>query len=282
LIDLHSHTNESDGSCPPLELVDRALRMGLEALAISDHDTFAGYDQALPAARRYSLDLVCGIELSTRSETDRRKFSVHLLGYFLNAPPTGEFRTWLEELLEARRDRNRRLVAKLQSSGVDIELGEVESLGRTLTGRPHFARVLVNKGYTANTEEAFRKYLGESAPSFVERYGPDIATGIERINSAGGLSVVAHPVRLGFRDPAAEDAYIGKLREMGLRGIEVFHSDQNAQDAARYATLAKKYGLAVTGGSDFHGDAKPRIELGRGVDGNLDIPLSVLEDLRAA
>lgn len=281
MIDLHSHTNESDGSCPPLELVDRALRMGLEALAITDHDTFSGYDQALPAARKYGLDLVCGIELSTRSEMDRRRLSVHLLGYFLNAQPPQEFRTWLEELLEGRRDRNRRLIEKLQSVGVDVQLSEVESLGRTLTGRPHFARVLVRKGYASNTEEAFRKYLGETAPSYVERYGPDIATGIERINSAGGMSVVAHPIRLGFRDLTAEEVYIGKLRGMGLRGLEVYHSDQDPPDVARYAAIAKKYGLAITGGSDFHGDVKPRIELGRGMDGNLNIPLSVLQNLRA-
>lgn len=94
--------------------------------------------------------------------------------------------------------------------------------------------------------------------------------------------MVAHPVRLGFRDPVEEEIYIGKLRDMGLRGIEVYHSDQDREDVARYAALASKYGLLVTGGSDFHGDAKPRIELGRGVDGNLNIPLSVLENLRAA
>lgn len=282
MIDLHSHTNESDGSCPPLELVDRALRMGLEALAISDHDTFAGYDQALEPARRYGLDLVCGIELSTRSETERRQFSVHLLAYFLKEPPTQEFRKWLEEMLANRRDRNRRLIEKLQSLGIDIELAEVESLGRTLAGRPHFARLLVRKGYVATSEEAFRKYLGEAAPSFVERYGPDIATGIDRIRAAGGLPVVAHPVRLGFRDTTEEEMYIAKLRGMGLRGIEVYHSDQGPQHVARYAALAAKYDLLITGGSDFHGDAKPRIELGRGVDGNLNIPRSVLDKLRAA
>jgi predicted metal-dependent phosphoesterase TrpH len=282
LIDLHAHSNESDGSCPPLELVDRALRMGLEALAISDHDTFAGYDQALAAARKYGLDLVCGIELSTRSETDRRRLSVHLLAYFLHAPPTEEFRAWLEESLSARRDRNRRLIERLQSMGVNIDLSEVENLGKTLTGRPHFARVLVRKGYAANRDEAFRKYLDESAPSYVELHGVDIAIGIQRINAAGGLPVVAHPVRLGLRDALAEDSYIGKLRDAGLRGIEVYHSDHAAQDVARYAALAKKYGLAISGGSDFHGDTKPRVELGRGVDGNLNIPLSVLENLRAA
>lgn len=282
MIDLHAHTNESDGSFSPIELVDRARAVGLEALAITDHDTFAGYDQALPAAQKYGFDLVCGIELSTRSEIGPRHLSVHLLSYFLHNPPSAAFRTWLEDLQEARRDRNRRLIEKLQSVGIHIELSEIESLGRTLAGRPHFARVLVRKGYASNTDEAFRKYLGETAPSYVERYGPDIAVVIERVNADGGLPVLAHPVRLGFRTLSDEDAYIGHLRSVGLRGIEVYHSDHDAWDTPRYASLAKKYGLEITGGSDFHGDVKAHVELGRGADGNLDIPLSVLENLRAA
>lgn len=281
MIDLHTHTNESDGSSAPLELVDRALAMGLEALAITDHDTFAGYDQALPAARSYGLDLVCGIELSTRVTGEKRS-SVHLLGYFFDAAPSQRFRGWLDELLATRRDRNARLVASLKGMGIEIELAEVERIGRSLTGRPHFARVLVLKGYAVNTEEAFRKYLGEAAPTYVERYGPEIDTGIEQITAAGGLPVLAHPVRLGFRDPLTEESFIGRLRDRGLLGIEVYHSDHHASDSERYALLAKKYGLAMTGGSDFHGEAKPNIALGTGLRGNLNIPRSVLEKLRSA
>ena len=283
MIDLHTHTNESDGSCTPLELVDRAIAVGLEALAISDHDTFAGYDQAAGPARDYGLDLVCAVELSARMDGGgRRARTVHLLGYFLHQPPSPEFRSWLEELLLARRERNRRLAAKLQSLGIPIELSEVERIGRTLTGRPHFARVLVQKGYAANTDEAFRAYLGESAPAYVEREAPDAASGIQRITAGGGLPVLAHPVRLGIRDPVSEESVIGELRDCGLRGIEVFHSDHNDSDQQRYREVARKLGLAITGGSDFHGDAKPRIELGSGINGSLEIPKRVLEDLRSA
>lgn len=281
MIDLHTHTNESDGSCTPLELVDRSLAMGLEALAITDHDTFAGYDQALRPARAYGLDLVCAIELSAHMAGERRR-TVHLLGYFLNEPPSYELRTWLDELLAARKDRNARLAEKLQSMGVDIELIEVERVGRTLTGRPHFARVLVQKGYAANSEEAFRKYFGESAPAYVERQGPHVAMAIQQIIAAGGLPVLAHPVRLGVADPAAEEAIILELRDAGLRGIEVYHSDHRPSDQERYAKIAKKFGLAVTGGSDFHGDAKPEVALGAGRNGNLNVPRSVLEKLRKA
>jgi hypothetical protein len=281
VIDLHTHTNESDGTCTPLELIDRALAMGLEALAISDHDTFAGYDQALGPAREYGLDLVCAIELSARLDSDGvKRRTVHLLGYFLHQPPSIEFRTWLQELQAARRERNFRLIAKLQSLGVEIELSEVERLGRTLTGRPHFARVLIQKGYAADWEEAFRKYLDDSAPGFVERESPDVANGIQRISAAGGLPVLAHPVRLGIRSHASEESLIGKLRDAGLKGIEVYHSDHTDSDQARYREIAKRFSLALTGGSDFHGDVKPGIALGTGVSGALHIPRSVLDELR--
>ncbi len=280
MIDLHSHTNESDGTCTPDELVDLARERGLEALAISDHDTFAGFDQALPIAQSRGLDLVCGIELSTRVPGSRVR-TVHLLGYFLHQPPSAEFREWLGELIEGRRDRNRRLIQSLHEQGIDIELGEVERLGRTLTGRPHFARVLIQKGYVKNFDEAFRRYLGESAPSYVERYAPYVPVAIQRVIDAGGLPVLAHPIRLGFRDPDAEEKFIGELRDAGLRGIEVFHSDQAPKDSERYAGIARKYNLAVSGGSDFHGDVKPQISLGTGYNGNLNIPKSVLDGLRA-
>jgi 3',5'-nucleoside bisphosphate phosphatase len=279
VIDLHSHTNESDGTFTPLELVELAVESGVEALAISDHDTFAGYDQALPEAQARGLELICGIELSTRDP--RKARAVHLLAYFLRQPPPAEFRAWLGELIEGRRDRNRRLIASLREKGVEIELAEVERLGRTLTGRPHFARILMDKGYAANYEDAFRRYLGETAPTFVERYAPDVPVAIRRVLDAGGLPVLAHPIRLGMKDLATEENFIRELRDAGLRGIEVFHSDHRPADIERYAGIARKYKLLVTGGSDFHGDIKPQISLGTGYHGNLNIPITVLNDLRA-
>jgi predicted metal-dependent phosphoesterase TrpH len=279
MIDLHTHTNESDGTYAPAELIRHAVALKLEALAISDHDTFAGYDQAAGVASDAGLDLVCAIELGART-VDAPRRTVHLLGYFLQAPPSMEFRAWLNELLANRRERNLRLIAKLQSMGIEIELGDVERIGRTLTGRPHFARVLVQKGYAANSEEAFRNYLGESASAFVERQQPDADVGIRQILASGGLPVLAHPGRLGIRDPEIEERFISSLQDAGLRGIEVYHSDHRPADVARYDRLAKKYGLAVSGGSDFHGDAKPRVALGTGVDGNVNVPKSILEKLR--
>ncbi len=292
MIDLHSHTDESDGSFTPQELVDLAVENKLEALAISDHDTFAGFDQALPLARARGLELVCGIELSTRVPPPARLSiftrnsgskvrAVHLLGYFLHHPPPLSFRAWLDELLAGRRDRNQRLIASLQRQGIDIQLPEVEKLGRTLTGRPHFARVLMDKGYVTSYEEAFRRYLGESAPAYVERYAPYVAEAIQRVVDAGGLPVLAHPIRLGFREPEPEEKFIKGLRDSGLGGIEVFHSDHRSMEVERYGAIARKYHLAVSGGSDFHGDVKPQISLGTGFNGNLNIPRSVLDGMRA-
>jgi len=281
VIDLHTHTNESDGSLAPAELIGHAVALKLEALAISDHDTFAGYDQAVQPAADAGLDLVCAIELGARTIGSPRR-TVHLLGYFLHKPPSAQFRSWLRDLLRSRRERNLRLIDKLQSMGVEITLQEVERVGRTLTGRPHFARVLVQKGYAVNSEEAFRKYLGESASAFVERQQPEANLGIQQIRAGGGLPVLAHPGRLGIRDPEIEEHLISSLKDAGLRGIEVYHSDHRPTDVERYSRLAKKCGLAVSGGSDFHGDVKPRVALGTGVEGNVNVPRSVLEKLRRA
>jgi predicted metal-dependent phosphoesterase TrpH len=185
-------------------------------------------------------------------------------------------------LIAGRRDRNQRLITSLHQQGIDINLGEVERLGRTLTGRPHFARVLIQKGYVSSFDEAFRRYLGESAPSYVERFAPYVEVAIKRVIDAGGLPVLAHPIRLGFKDPKPEEKFIGELRDAGLRGIEVFHSDHRPADMERYAGVARKFNLAVSGGSDFHGDVKPQISLGTGNNKNLNIPKSVLDGMRAA
>ena len=281
LIDLHTHTNESDGTYTPGELIHAALDRKLDALAITDHDTFAGYDLARPLARGQNFDLVCGIELSTRIALSRGgSKTVHLLGYFLCEPPSFAFRHWLSELQAERKARNIKLIANLRASGVEIELGEVEALGRSLAGRPHFARILVQKGYSKSTDHAFRDYLGETAPGFVERESPDIALAIQQVIAGGGIPVAAHPIRLGLRDAEDEEAAIADMRDAGLQGLEVYHSDHSPADAARYSSLAGKYGLAVTGGSDFHGANKPKIGLGSGMGGNVIVPKQVLDNLR--
>jgi 3',5'-nucleoside bisphosphate phosphatase len=282
-IDLHSHTKASDGSFSPSELVALASSLNLDALAITDHDTFAGYETALPLASAAGLDLVCGIELSSRyylPPTGAHR-NVHLLAYFLNGRPSESFRAWLTDLQEDRRDRNRRLVAALRAKGMDITLEEVERLGRSIAGRPHFARVLVEKGYVRHTEEAFRLYLGESAPTYVERESPTTQQAIEIVLRGGGVPVIAHPIRLMIADPVVERSVLKELREAGLGGLEVYHSDHSAALQSHYLRLAEEFDLLPTGGSDFHGDVKPRVQLGRGINDNLRVPRAFLDRLRA-
>jgi len=277
LIDLHTHTTESDGTTTPRDLVALAKSVRLEALAITDHDTFAGYDGAVAPARELDLRLLCGIEISTAWGQPRER-TVHLLGYWFDTPPTAEFRAWLDAIQAARRDRNRRLALRLQELGLDVHVEEVEAIGRNMTGRPHFARVMLNKGYVRNLREAFDRYLDESAIAYVERDEPTFEVAMRRVTESGGLASLAHPLRLGQKNAEEEQRVIERMAAIGLPAIEVWHSDHSATDALRYMQLASRLGLSVTGGSDYHGDHKPGVALGRGA-GNLNIPLSVLTNL---
>ncbi len=274
MIDLHSHTNESDGTFSPAELVAEAKRVGVTALGITDHDTFEGFDLALPIAREAGLELICGIELSTKLYGR----SVHLLGYFLRTDRLGEFRSWIGDLQAARRDRNIRLVARLQELGMNITLEEAEARGRGMTARPHFAQLMVEKGYVANLRQAFDEYLDESAIGYVYRREPTFAEGVKWIRDAGGISSLAHPIRVNGDIPAL----IPELRDAGLAAIEAYHSDHTPEQTALYLELAHRHGLQVTGGSDFHGAVKPDVNLGTGCNGNLKIPDDLLVRLQSS
>jgi 3',5'-nucleoside bisphosphate phosphatase len=283
LIDLHTHTDRSDGSTDPGALVRLAVGDGLEALGISDHDTLAGYDAALPVAVQSGLELVCAVELSTRPNesrtTGKRQSSVHLLGYWLHSPPSNEFRCWLESQQESRRRRNLELVAKLEQLGVPVSLDEAANYGRNQVGRPHFARVLCDKGYVANMQQAFDLYLADEAQASVERDEPTLETGIQRIVESGGMAALAHPVRLPQRGPELA-SLLERLTDLGLEGLEVFHSEHSPADTAVYSQLARRLDLIPTGGSDFHGENKPRIRLGTGIDSNISLSYSFLENMR--
>jgi len=276
MIDLHSHTDQSDGTFTPAELVAEASRVGLRALAITDHDTFAGYDAASPFAAAAGLELICGIELSTRYQGG----SVHLLGYFPGTPPSAELRAWLAWVLEMRRDRNIRLIAKLQSLGLDITLAEVEKVGRTLTGRPHFAQVLVAKGYAKDLQNAFDVYLDESGRGFVQRQEVPMEEALERILRSGGVPSLAHPVRVAKNNWEKLAGYVEDLAALGMRAIEVYHSDHSPENASYYSSLAERFRLGMTGGSDFHGANKPAISLGTGKHNNLHVPDALLDNLK--
>jgi predicted metal-dependent phosphoesterase TrpH len=282
MIDLHSHTTASDGTFAPAQLVEEAGRTGVRILGITDHDTFAGFDQAGPLAREAGLELVCGIELSTKLHGH----SVHLLGYFLDEflnpslKPDGfdVFRKWVGDLQTSRRDRNVRLIARLRELGVDITLDEVDARGGGMTGRPHFAQVLIAKGYATSVQQAFDEYLDESAKGYVTRREPQFAEAVQHIRQGGGIASLAHPVRI--REDLA--SILPEVRSAGLNAIEAYHSDHSPSQIALYLELAAQHGLLVTGGSDFHGAVKPEIHLGTGRGGNLRVPEDLVDRLRAA
>ena len=271
MVDLHSHTNRSDGTLTPEQLIDLAGRSGLRAVAITDHDTLAGYDQACQATRDSRLDLICGVELNARFHGR----PIHVLGYFLNGPPGEVFRRRLTDIQQNRRERNQRLVRRLQELGLEMRLEEAEQLGRGQTGRPHFAQVLVKRGYACNTREAFDRYLDEKAPAFVERHDPSLDDVLGWIHDAGGLSSWAHPARF-FRESGLDvTACFEDLQSKGLNAIEVYHTDHKLLESDRFHAAATALHLGMTGGSDFHGDPESDTRLN-----DLALPLSLLEDLR--
>ncbi|HTS51319.1 MAG TPA: PHP domain-containing protein [Bryobacteraceae bacterium] len=275
MIDLHTHTNESDGTFSPRELIEAAQSIGLKALAITDHDTLTGYDLAVPHATRADIELVCGVELSIHC----RGRSIHLLVYFLRNQPTDDFRQWLLSLQAGRRRRNEALVGKLCSQGMPMTLEEVAARGGKLLARPHFAAVMIEKGYAASRREAFDKYLDESGSCYVPREEPEFEEAIGRIRAAHGIAVLPHPSRIGWSGEQIEPM-LGAMCKAGLKGIEVYHSDHSPAEMDFYLHLARKFGITATGGSDFHGATKPGIELATGKEGNLKLPYSILEELR--
>jgi predicted metal-dependent phosphoesterase TrpH len=283
LIDLHTHTNHSDGTSSPLHLVVQASELGLEALAIADHDTIGGYQEARAHAQFHGVELVCAAELSTRLTSeggcpgDRR--SAHLLAYFLDAPPSSEFCSWLDSRQESRNRRNFDLIANLQNNGIDISLDEVAACGPIQTGRRHFARVLWEKGYVSSVQEAFDLFLGEEAKTAVAREDIPIEDAVAKIRAAGGLASLAHPVRLQL-DENELAWLVGRLADWGMRGIEVYHSEHRPGDSGFYLELSRRFDLIPTGGSDFHGDNKPAVRLGTGINGNVQLPYGFLERMR--
>ncbi len=271
MVDLHTHTDRSDGTLSPNQLIDLAERLGLKAVAITDHDSLEGYDLAQPYAQRAGVELVCGIELSTKY----RDRSIHVLGYFLEQPPGEAFRGHLACLQEARRERNGRLTERLRQLGLSIRLEDAEKLGRSQTGRPHFAQLLVNRGYVSSIREAFKVYLDESAPGYVERRDPSLENVLRWIREAGGISSWAHPGRAIREAEGSARDFFEELGAKGLDAVEVYHVDHTADEMAQFRSAAENLGLGITGGSDFHGTEKGRAQLGA-----LNLPSSLLEALR--
>ena len=275
-IDLHTHTNFSDGSYSPTELVAHANELGIDILAITDHDTTAGLPEALEAIENLPLELIPGIELSAQFHNRE----MHILGYFIDLNDL-QFQARLEALRATRSVRISNILDRLHGMGMDLSLAEVEAASGTGTiGRPHIAQVLIAKGYVKNMKEAFEQLLGSRGKAYVQREVPEAEEIIRWITDAGGIPVLAHPYWEGFNKEDSAKA-CQTLVDQGLQGLEVFYGTFSARHISFNLGLARRFDLLMTGGSDFHGTMKPDIALGKG-RGSLHVPPKVVEKLRVA
>lgn len=261
-VDLHIHTNASDGLLAPGEVVRLALEQGLAAIAITDHDTIAGIAEAQAAALGTDLEVVPGVELSSEGEWG----DFHILGLYVDVQNVA-LQKRLEALRAGRVARAKQILERLAALGMPLEWEHVASLaGDAGIGRLHIARALVERGYIADVSEAFQRYLRWGGPAYVPRVRFSPAEAIWLIRKAGGVAILAHPIASGVAD------YIPMLVSLGLQGVEVYYPEHSPKDVATLLEIAHRYRLLVTGGSDFHG-----FELNAGAPlGSLEIPARLL------
>jgi len=243
--DLHLHTTASDGRLGPQEIVRRASKLGLDVIAITDHDTVEGIPPALEAAKSFpQLLVIPGVEINT----DMPQGEVHILGYFMDYHDP-EFNRSLEELRNSRYERGRKMIARLADIGIDIDWERVLELatGGTI-GRPHIAQAMLERGYTSSLHEAFTKYIGRNGPAYIERKKLTPLGAVELILNAGGLPFLAHPADIEYLE-----SFVPQLKKAGMAGLEVYYANYSPGKIARLQALAKKYDLIASGGSDYHG-----------------------------
>ena len=275
-IDLHVHTTHSDGSFSTREVMAFAKHAGLTALAITDHDIVEAIPEATAIGQELGIEVVPGVEISSRLGESE----LHILGYFLNwTDPILAQR--LSTLRDSRHLRNPKIVQRLNDLGIPITYEEVRALaGTESVGRPHIARLLMEKKFVTSAKEAFDRYLANGRPAFVDRELPLPADAVRWIREAGGVPVLAHPTWVR----TSADGLRGLVRDLkaaGLGGIEVHYSTHTPSQTTEYLDLAKQCDLLVTGGSDFHGVTKPDIEVGIG-RGQLKVSGKLLDPIRKA
>jgi len=278
IIDLHCHTNASDGLLSPAEVVAYAAQLGMETIAITDHDTVDGVAEALAAAPRWGLEVIPGVEINT----DVPQGEVHILGYFFNDGwQDAELNALLRRLQEGRVVRARKMAEKLAALGMDVSFQKIRELaGQGAIGRMHVARALVEAGYVDSPQEAFDLYIGRHGPAYAERFKLSPGEACRAIAKAGGLPVLAHP--LG--DVTDGVARVGDLEERlvalckeGLMGLEVYYPHHTGPVIDQLLALARRFRLVPTGGSDYHGPMEGKPELG-----SVYVPRRCLRLLREA
>ncbi|MCX7726448.1 MAG: PHP domain-containing protein [Chitinispirillaceae bacterium] len=273
--DLHSHSNTSDGSFSPTELVEYAKKNGVTTIALTDHDTINGVEEAIKAGKEFGVTVLAGVEISI----DFDPGTMHICGYNIDIK-NKNLNDKLGFVQYARKNRNNIIIEKLNAMGIEITLDEVKKVaGPDQIGRPHFARVMMEKGYVTTVKEAFNKYLAKGAPCYVDRIRLSMSDAVEMIKGAGGKAVLAHPIQLKLESDEAYRKKFAELKEVGIEGVEAFSSYHTEEENKKFKSMAEEFGFIVTGGSDFHGKTKPEVELGvfgKNVDLNIDELLKLL------
>jgi len=275
-IDLHAHTNRSDGSLEPEALVVLAKEAGLRALAVTDHDTVVALPAARVVGKSLGIEILLGCEITAKFPGR----AMHLLAYGFDEREPNML-AMLAEIVAGREARNPRILRRLAELGRPVTMEEVRAEARgDVIGRPHIAKAMLRKGYVQDTKSAFSQFLRDGGPAFVAAESVEPAEVVVAVRDAGGVSVVAHPRQLRVDTPAGYETLFRDLAAVGLGGIEVDHPSHHAEDRAFYARVADALGLVKSGGSDFHGDAKPDIRIGVG-NGSIEVPYETWEALRA-
>jgi predicted metal-dependent phosphoesterase TrpH len=272
-VDLHTHTTASDGTDSPAAVVEKAAKAGLAAVAVTDHDTISGLAEAGRAGETFDIAVVRGCELAVSSPYGE----IHLLGLWLpeKMPRLSRF---LEDIRESRGARNKEMVEKFRRAGFNITYPELLAAAEGETvGRPHMAKLLVQKGVCSSVRDAFNRYLGDDKEMYVPRVILSPEEGLALLCEEGAVTVFAHPMLLKA-PPEAMERIVDSLAANGLDAIEAYHSEHDAKAVRRAESLARRYNLAVSGGSDYHGETRPDVALGTG-KGDLYVPFTVYESL---
>lgn len=271
MIDLHTHSTFSDGSLTPEELVELAVKSGVSAIALTDHDGMMGIERFLAACQSRGVRGVPGVEISV----DFQGGCMHMLGYFINHQDAS-VQDSLVQLRQGREERNRLILQRLHEIALPLEWDEVARLAReSVIGRPHFAQAMIARGYVKDKDQAFDRYLGKGKPAYVERFRFSIEDSISLIRKAGGVSVLAHPYTMDLGRRRMRTLF-ADLASKGLQGIEAYYSEHSHEQQRFCINLAQELGLLVTGGSDFHGAMNPGIKLGAGF-GGLNVPDEIVD-----